>query len=200
MIWWRRVQDDLPTLNPSSVFRAGAGVDDKVTSSKETPSPNSQRLISKHRQNWRNNKKCAEYRRRNTSVIRSKHGKHISQRRKTNRKCIHEENVCILHSVKCLLELSFKSSRLLKNEYTECPRRKGQYSGRSHYPSFLAKKCICTCFLFRTVSEKHLFHCTVYCTDEQHAMSSHELRVEFSKCIILGKLYQLCHLNNKYRY
>jgi hypothetical protein len=38
--------------------------------------------------------------------------------------------------------------------------------------------------------------------DEQHAMSSHELRsammltVEFSKmCILLGKLYQLCHLN-----
>jgi len=41
-------------------------------------------------------------------------------------------------------------------------------------------------------------------SDEQHAMSSHELQsalmltVEFSN--ICYKLYQLCHLNNKYRY
>jgi hypothetical protein len=38
------------------------------------------------------------------------------------------------------------------------------------------KKCICTCVLFRAVSEIELFHCTVHCTDEQHAMSSHELQ------------------------
>jgi hypothetical protein len=47
-----------------------------------------------------------------------------------------------------------------------------------------------------------LFHCTVptvHCTEEQHAMSSHELqsawcwRRIFRKCIILCKLYQLCH-------
>jgi hypothetical protein len=44
------------------------------------------------------------------------------------------------------------------------------------------KKCICTCVLFRTVSEIELFQST----DEQHAMSSHELpsalmlTVEFS--------------------
>jgi hypothetical protein len=56
--------------------------------------------------------------------------------------------------------------------------------------------------LFRTVSEIELFHCT----DEQRATSSHELQsalmlTEFSKkCIILRKLYQLCHLNNKYQY
>jgi hypothetical protein len=46
-------------------------------------------------------------------------------------------------------------------------------------------------------------------SDKQHAMSSHELQIalmftmEFKKkyeYIILGKLYQLCHLNNKYRY
>ena len=41
-------------------------------------------------------------------------------------------------------------------------------------------------------------------SDEQHAMSSHDLQsalmltVEFSN--IYYKLYQLCHLNNKYRY
>jgi hypothetical protein len=58
----------------------------------------------------------------------------------------------------------------------------------------LSKKVyICTCVQFRTVSEIELFHCTVHCTDEQHAMSSHELQsalmltVEFS-------------LNNKYGY
>jgi hypothetical protein len=51
----------------------------------------------------------------------------------------------------------------------------------------LSKKCVCTCVLLRTVSEIELFHCTVHCTDEQHAMSSHELQralmltVEFSK-------------------
>jgi hypothetical protein len=43
-------------------------------------------------------------------------------------------------------------------------------------------------------------------SDERHAMSIHELQsalmltVDFRKCIILDKLYQLCHLNNKYRY
>jgi hypothetical protein len=36
----------------------------------------------------------------------------------------------------------------------------------------LSKKCICTCVLFLTVSEMELFHCT----DEQHAMFSHELQ------------------------
>jgi hypothetical protein len=46
---------------------------------------------------------------------------------------------------------------------------------------------------------------TIQCTDEQHAMSSHELQsalmltVEFSKMYyILGKLYKLRHLGNKY--
>jgi hypothetical protein len=43
-------------------------------------------------------------------------------------------------------------------------------------------------------------------SDEQHAMSSHELQsalmlmVEFLKMIILCKLYQLCHWNNKHWY
>jgi hypothetical protein len=34
------------------------------------------------------------------------------------------------------------------------------------------KNCVCTCVLLRTDSEIELFHCT----DEQHAMSSHELQ------------------------
>jgi hypothetical protein len=43
-------------------------------------------------------------------------------------------------------------------------------------------------------------------SDEQHAMSWHELQsalmltVEFSKFFVLGKLYRLFHLNDKYRY
>jgi hypothetical protein len=62
--------------------------------------------------------------------------------------------------------------------------------------------CTCTCVLFGTVSEIELFHCTVHSTDEQHAMSSHELQsaliltVEFSKMYcILGKLYLLAKLS-----
>ena len=52
--------------------------------------------------------------------------------------------------------------------------------------------CVCVCINVKTHS------------DEQHAMSSHELQselmltVEFSN--IYYKLYQLCHLNNKHRY
>jgi hypothetical protein len=50
---------------------------------------------------------------------------------------------------------------------------------------------------------QYIVHCT-----EQHAMSSHELQsgltltVEFLKMYytVLGKLYQLCHLNKKCRY
>jgi hypothetical protein len=44
---------------------------------------------------------------------------------------------------------------------------------------------------------------TIYCTDEQHTMFSHELqsalcwRWNFRKCIILGKRY--CHLSTKFR-
>jgi hypothetical protein len=60
------------------------------------------------------------------------------------------------------------------------------------------KNCICTCVLFRTVSEIELFHCTVVSmyvkmhSDEQHAMSSHELQsalmltVEFSEIYYTG--------------
>jgi hypothetical protein len=58
---------------------------------------------------------------------------------------------------------------------------------RGHSVGYSKQKGVCTCVLFRTVSEVELFHYTVHCTDEQHAMSSHELQsalvltVEFSK-------------------
>jgi hypothetical protein len=49
-----------------------------------------------------------------------------------------------------------------EDKYTGCPRRKDQYSGRSYNRSFYKKKNrVCTCVLFRTVSEIELFHCTV---------------------------------------
>ena len=43
-------------------------------------------------------------------------------------------------------------------------------------------------------------------SDEQHEMSSRVAKCidvdggKFRKCIVLGKLYQLCPLNNKYGY
>jgi hypothetical protein len=58
---------------------------------------------------------------------------------------------------------------------------------------------------FRKPPEGSRHILTVHCTDEQYAMSSHELQialmltVEISK-VYYTKLYQLCHLNNKYRY
>jgi hypothetical protein len=77
--------------------------------------------------------------------------------------------------------------------------------------AILSKKCICTCVVFRTVSEIQLFHCAVHRTFYRRTTSHVLTRV--AKCIdvdggifgnvlydILGKLYQLCHLNNKYRY
>jgi hypothetical protein len=52
-----------------------------------------------------------------------------------------------------------------------------------------SKKCIRTCDLFRTVSEIELFHCTVHCTDEQHAMSSHELQNVLMLTVEFLKMY-----------
>jgi hypothetical protein len=72
----------------------------------------------------------------------------------------------------------------------------------------LIKECIRTCVLFRTVSEIELVHCAVHCTLYRRA-TRHITRVLkctdadggiFETVIILGKLYQLCHVNNKYRY
>jgi hypothetical protein len=103
-----------------------------------------------------------------------------------------------------LIYIIFMYPNFLK--YTACPRRKGQLFWQFTVSVILTKKkFVCTCVLFRTISEIQLFHCRVHCTDKQHAMSSHKLQsalppVEFLKIIILNNLYQLCHLNNKYRY
>jgi hypothetical protein len=83
------------------------------------------------------------------------------------------------------------------------------------------RSCICTCILFRTVSNIELFHYTVvwiwfpissFPPDVNHlhrcwicwyAHMSCKVHWcwwwDFQKCITLGKLYQLCHLNNIYR-
>jgi hypothetical protein len=45
--------------------------------------------------------------------------------------------------------------------------------------------CVCTCVLFRTVSEIKLFPCT----DEQHAMSSPDLRSAFMLTVEFSKMY-----------
>jgi hypothetical protein len=41
-------------------------------------------------------------------------------------------------------------------------------------------------------------YCTAHCTDEQHAMSSHELQSALRSTEEFSKIY--CHLNNKCRY
>jgi hypothetical protein len=61
--------------------------------------------------------------------------------------------------------------------------------------------------LFRTVSEiQYTVHCTLHRRAKRHVLT------RVAKCIdvdggifenvriLLGKLHQLCHLNNKYRY
>jgi hypothetical protein len=53
----------------------------------------------------------------------------------------------------------------------------------------LNKSCIYTCVLFRTVSEIELFHCTVRCTDMQHAISSHELQDALMLTVKFTKMY-----------
>jgi hypothetical protein len=49
----------------------------------------------------------------------------------------------------------------------------------------LSKKIICTCVLFRTVSEIKLFHCT----DEQHAISSPKLQSALMLTVEFSKMY-----------
>jgi hypothetical protein len=47
--------------------------------------------------------------------------------------------------------------------------------------AILSKSCICTCVLFRTVSELELFHCTVHCTLYRRA--THHVFTRVAKCI-----------------
>jgi hypothetical protein len=49
------------------------------------------------------------------------------------------------------------------------------------------KKCICTCVLFRAVSEIELFHCTLY--RRANAMSSHELQSELMLTMEFSQIY-----------
>jgi hypothetical protein len=71
--------------------------------------------------------------------------------------------------------------------------RKGQYSGEVTMSVHVSYSERFPRWSYFTVQY------TVHCADEQHGMSSHELQSAFC-CMILGTLYQLCHLNNKYRY
>jgi hypothetical protein len=48
----------------------------------------------------------------------------------------------------------------IRKRYTGCPRRKVSILG-GHSIGHSKQKCMCTCVLFRTVSERELFHCTV---------------------------------------
>jgi hypothetical protein len=63
-----------------------------------------------------------------------------------------------------------------ESNYTDVQGGKFNILGGHSISHSKHKKCICTCVLFRTVSEIELFHCTVHCTDEQYAISSHELQ------------------------
>jgi hypothetical protein len=91
---------------------------------------------------------------------------------------------------------------LIIRHYTGCPRRKGQHSVRSHYRSFSEKKCICTCVLFRTVSEIVQYTVQTSNTPCPHMSCKARWcwRWNFRKFVTLGKLHQLCHLNDKYRH
>ena len=68
---------------------------------------------------------------------------------------IFDNNIAYSSIVYQLLILSISKINLYG-----CPRRKGQYSGRSQYRYFLSKIFIWTCVLFRTVSEVELFECS----------------------------------------
>jgi hypothetical protein len=92
--------------------------------------------------------------------------------------------------------------------YTGCRRKKCQYSERSWYQSFWTKKvymCMCPiphCFRDTAIS----LYSTLYTAQMSNTPCPHTSskvhwcwRWNFRKCIILGKLYQLCHLD-KSRY
>jgi hypothetical protein len=82
------------------------------------------------------------------------------------------------HIFQCIYCLSI-------GRYIGFPTRRGQYCGRSQYRPFWPEKYICTCVLFRTVSEIELFHCT----DEEHAIASHELQSALMLTVEFSKIY-----------
>jgi hypothetical protein len=81
----------------------------------------------------------------------------------------------------------------------------------------IVTKSVCTrmyIVLLRTVSEIELFHVIAHIKERQDALrrATRHVLTRDANCIdadgglfenvhiILGKLYQVCHLNNKYRY
>jgi hypothetical protein len=90
---------------------------------------------------------------------------------------LHQTTIASFHTIWNVLITDHFNIR----RYIGCPRRKGQYSWRSQCRSFLAKRCTCTCVLFRTVSEIELFHCTVHSTLYRRA-TRHVLTRD-AKCI-----------------
>jgi hypothetical protein len=72
--------------------------------------------------------------------------------------------------------------------------------------------CVCVCACVRAVcpipngfrDRAISLYCTLYRQATRHALTRVAVhwcwRGNFRECIILGKLRQLCHLNNKYRY
>jgi hypothetical protein len=97
--------------------------------------------------------------------------------------------------------------------YRGSPRRKVNILGGHSIGHSKQENCTCTCVQFRTVSEIELLQCTVHCTLYTVQTGSTPCPHTSCKvhwcwwwncrkciCIIPGKLYQLFHLKNKYRY
>jgi hypothetical protein len=57
--------------------------------------------------------------------------------------------------------------------------------------AILSKKSVYVRVLYRTVSEIELFHYTVQCTDEQNAISSHELQSGIMLTVEFSKMYYI---------
>jgi hypothetical protein len=71
----------------------------------------------------------------------------------------------------------------------------------------LSKKCMCTCVLNGLRDRAILLYSTLYTVQTSNTSCPYmSCKVHWScwwnfrKCVILGKLHQLRHLNNKYRY
>jgi hypothetical protein len=87
--------------------------------------------------------------------------------------------------------------------YTECPRGKGSSSGRSQLSVILSQKSVYV-HVFYSERFPRWSYFTVQRSNTPRPHASCEVHWcwgwNFRKCFILGKLYKLCHLNNKYWY
>jgi hypothetical protein len=114
---------------------------------------------------------------------------------------------CVVFTLRPLFPLDANLRGLQSTDYTEWPRRKRQYSGRSQYRSLKAKKkkmYVYVCPIPNGFRDRAL---SLYAVGTSNTPCPHMnckvhccWRWNCRKCVILGKLYQLCHLNNKYRY